>query len=195
MGENNTQLFSWHWPRDDESIHPIVTSIDNTTILSIVNAAIASLPDPSRKIKELWGCQEEPDGDAGHYACNVTPIFNHNTAAGWVKAAMKISNPRDFCVVYHGQLADGTAGAQMPMRGGHSYPALYVILPPPAEDIMDHIREESDDDGDLRCPTPISFPPTKTGFQIFEQKLQKRIITQQQYLEVIPNCALGLFAE
>jgi len=50
VGENNTQLFSWHWPGDDESILPIVTSIVDTTILSIVNAAIASLPDSSRKI-------------------------------------------------------------------------------------------------------------------------------------------------
>jgi len=23
VGENNTQLFSWHWPGDDESILPI----------------------------------------------------------------------------------------------------------------------------------------------------------------------------
>jgi hypothetical protein len=55
VGENNTQLFSWHWPADDELILLIVTSIIDTTILSIVNAAIAGLPDPSRKIQELWG--------------------------------------------------------------------------------------------------------------------------------------------
>jgi hypothetical protein len=47
VGEYNTQLFSWHWPGDDESIPLIVTSIVDTTILSIVNAAIAGLPDPS----------------------------------------------------------------------------------------------------------------------------------------------------
>jgi hypothetical protein len=50
VGETNTQLFSWYWPGDDESIFPIVTSIVDTTILSIVNAAISGLPDPSRKI-------------------------------------------------------------------------------------------------------------------------------------------------
>jgi len=53
--ENNTELFSWHWPWDDESILPIVTSNFDTTILSMVNAAIARLPDPSRQIRQLWG--------------------------------------------------------------------------------------------------------------------------------------------
>jgi hypothetical protein len=36
VGENNTQRLSWHWPGDDESILLIVTSIVDTTILSIV---------------------------------------------------------------------------------------------------------------------------------------------------------------
>ena len=195
VGENNTQLFSWHWPGDDESILPIVTSIVDMTILSIVNAAIAGLPDPSRKIRELWGCLEEPNGDGGPYARNVTPIFDNNTAAGWVKAAMKLSNPTLFCVVYRGQQADGTDGAQTPMRGGRSYLPLDDILPPPAEDMIDDIGEESDDDGETRRPNPRSFPTTKTGFQKFERKLQKRIIRQQRYLEVIRNRALGLFAD
>ena len=82
VGESNTQLYSWHWPEDDDSILPIVTSIVNITILSIVNAPIAGLPDPSRSIQEFWGCLEEPNGDGGPYARNVTPIFNNNTAAG-----------------------------------------------------------------------------------------------------------------
>ena len=89
VGENNTQRFSWHWPGDDESILPIVTLIVDTTILSIVNAAMAGLPEPSRNIRELWGCLEELNGECGSYACNVTPIFDNNTAAGWVMAAMK----------------------------------------------------------------------------------------------------------
>ena len=50
VGEKHTQVFSWQWPGDDKSILPIVTSIVDTTILSILNAAIAGLPDPSRKI-------------------------------------------------------------------------------------------------------------------------------------------------
>jgi len=50
VGETNIQLFSWHWPGDDESILPIVSSIIDTTIVLIVNVAIAGLLDPSRKI-------------------------------------------------------------------------------------------------------------------------------------------------
>jgi len=108
---------------------------------------------------------------------------------------MKLSNPTLFCVVYRGQQADGTDGAQMPMRGGRSYLPLNDILPPPAEDMIDDIGEESDDDGETRCPNPRSFLTTKTGFQKFEWKLQKRIIRQQRYLEVIRKHALGLFAD
>jgi hypothetical protein len=135
--------------------------------LSIVNAAIASLPDPSRKIREVWGCLEESNGDGGPYARNVTPIFDKNTAARWVKAAMKLSSPTLFCVVYRGQQADGTDGAQTPMRGGRSYLALDDTLPPPAEDMIDDIREELDVDGEMWRPDPRSFPTTKTGFQKF----------------------------
>jgi hypothetical protein len=50
MVENNTQLFSWHWPRYDESKLLIVTSTVDTTIFSTVNSAIGGLPDTSRKI-------------------------------------------------------------------------------------------------------------------------------------------------
>jgi hypothetical protein len=32
VGENNTQLFAWHWPGDDESTLPIVTSIVDAAI-------------------------------------------------------------------------------------------------------------------------------------------------------------------
>jgi len=155
------------------------------TILSIVNAAIAGLPDPSRKIRELWGCLGEANGDGGPYARKVTPIFPNNTAGRSVKAAMKLSNPTLFCVVYRGQQAYGTDGAQMPMRGGRSYLPLDDILPRPAEDMIDDIGEESDDDGETRRPNPRSFLTTKTGFQKLQRKLQKRIIRQQRYLEVI----------
>jgi len=52
--------------------------------LSIVNAAITILPDYSRIIQELWGYRVDRNGGGGPYACNVTPIFDNNTAAGWV---------------------------------------------------------------------------------------------------------------
>ena len=31
VGVNNAQLFSWHWPGDDQSTLPIATLIVNTT--------------------------------------------------------------------------------------------------------------------------------------------------------------------
>jgi len=108
-------------------------------------------------------------------------------------AATKVSNPRLCCVVYGGQPADGTDGAQTPMRGDRSYLPLDDILPPPAENMIDDTGEESDDNGVMQRPAPRSFPTSKTGFQKFEQKLQKRIIRQQGDLEVIRNRALGLF--
>jgi len=178
VGENNTQLFSWHWPGDDESILLIVTSIVDTTILSIVNGAIPGLPDPSRNIREFWACLEEPTGDGGPYPHDITPIFNKNTAAGWVKTAMKLSNPMHFCVVDPGQQADGTDGAQTPIRGGRSNLCRDDILPPPAEYKIQDNREESDDDGETWHPNSTSCPTMKTGFQKFERTLQKRIIRQ-----------------
>jgi hypothetical protein len=99
-----------------------------------------------------------------------------------------------FCVIYCGQQVYRTDGAQMPMRGGRSYLPLDDIVPPPAEDMIDDIGEESDADDETWHPNRRSFPTTKTGFQKFEWKLQKRIIRQQRYLEVIRDCALGLFA-
>ena len=115
-----------------------------------MNAAIASLPDPSRKIQDLWGCQEEPNGDGGsHASSNVTPILDNNTAARWVKTVMKFNNPILFGIVYCGKQADGTAGSQMPMYSGCSYVPVDDILPPVAENMINDIREESDDDAEI----------------------------------------------
>ena len=52
VGGNTTHLFSWHWPGDDELILPIVTSILNRSIWSIINAATPSLRGPSTRIRE-----------------------------------------------------------------------------------------------------------------------------------------------
>jgi len=78
--------------------------------------------------------------------------------------------------MYHGQYADGTAGAQRPMRGGRSYHPQDDIFPPPAEDMINDIGEELEDDGETRRPNPCSSLMTKTALQKFELKLQKRII-------------------
>jgi len=192
--ENNTHLCSYHWPGDDELIFPIVTTIDHTTVLLIVNTAIGSLPDPSWKIRELWGCQEERYEDGGPHARNVTPIVDSNTAARWVKASIKIHNLMLCSVVYRGQQADGTSGAQTSLGGGHSYRYLDDNLSPPAEHMMDNMGEESHDDAETQCQQPWSIAMIQTGFQRFEWKHPRRIIRQQCYLEVIQNHAIGLFA-
>jgi len=46
----------------------------------------------------------------------------------------------------------------MPMPGGRSYLPVDDILPPPAEDMIDDIREESDDDGETRRANQRCFP-------------------------------------
>jgi len=121
-------------------------------------------------------------------------MIDNNTAARCVKVAMKSSNSRVFRVVHWAQQADGTDGAQTPMDAGCSYLPLDDILPPPAEDIIENIREKLDHDGEMWRPNLRIFHTTKTGFQKFEQKLQKKIIRRQRYLAVIRNHALGLFA-
>jgi hypothetical protein len=190
VGKNNIQLFSCHWPGDNESRMPIVTSIVDTTILLIMNVAIAHLPDRSRKIRQLWGCLEQRNGECSLYAHTVSTIVANNTAAGWVQAAIELSNPMLFCVMYHGQHADGTDGAQTLMRGGLSDLPLDEILPPSAEDMIDIIGDESDDDGETRRPYPRDFLTTTIGFGKFEWTLQKWIIRKQRYIEVIRNMLL-----
>jgi len=108
---------------------------------------------------------------------------------------MELNNPGHFCVIYHGQQVDSTPGAQTPMHGGRNYPPLDDILPPPAEDMIDNTGEKSDNDAEMWCPIPRCFPTTKIGFQTFRWKHQSSIIRQHQYLKVIRNCALALFAD
>lgn len=60
VGENNSQLCSWHWPGDDESILLTVTSFVNTTIVSIMSAAIAGLPDPTRQSESSGSAVRSP---------------------------------------------------------------------------------------------------------------------------------------
>ena len=107
---------------------------------------------------------------------------------------MKLSNPKLFYVVYHGQQADGTAGAQMPMNGGRSYVPLNDILPPPDEDMMYDIGEELVDEGGTQHPNPRIFPTMEGGFQKFGWIGQKRMIRHQRSHEVVRKCALGLLA-
>jgi len=108
---------------------------------------------------------------------------------------MKLSNPTLFCLVCRGQEADSTAGAQTCMHSGRSYRCLDDIVPPPADDMINDIGEESDDDGETRHTHPRGFPTTKTVLQEFQWNLQIRFIRQQRQLQFIRKCALGLFAD
>jgi len=80
------------------------------------------------------------------------------------------------------------------MHGGRSNLPLDDILPPPAEDMIDDIEEESDHDGETWYPNPRSFRKSKTGFQNFDRKLQQTITRKLRYLEVIQTRAYGLLA-
>jgi hypothetical protein len=71
-----------------------------------------------------------------------------------VKVAMKLSNPTLCCIVYRGQQADCRDGTQTPTHGARSYLPLEDILPPPAEEMIDDIWEESDDDSEMWHPNP-----------------------------------------
>jgi len=58
------------------------------------------------------------------------------------------------------------------MGGGRSNLPLDDILPPPAWDVIDDIREESDGDDETQHRNPTNFPTTTTGFKKFLQKFQ-----------------------
>jgi hypothetical protein len=120
VGENNTQLLSCQWPADDDSIQSLVTSTVNMTTLANVIGVIAGLPDTSWNFQELWSCQKNSNGEAVVYTCNGTPIFESNTFAEWVKAAMNLNGWMLFWVVYCGLQANEAAGHLLHKRGGHS---------------------------------------------------------------------------
>jgi hypothetical protein len=158
-----------------------------------MNITMTRQRDPSQKIRQLLGCWEQSIGDGGLCACNNNPSFDYNIAARWVKAGMKISKQTSFCIIYRCHHPDRTAGAQKPLSGGRSNLPLIDIIPPSAVDIINNTEDKSDD-GETWSLNARSFPMTKTLFQKFEQQLHKRIIRQQRCLEVVRNCALGLFA-
>jgi len=93
----------------------------------------------NRYFQELWGCREEPNCDSGLYTLNVTPIFENNTAARWVKAAIILSNRTLLGIGYLGQQADGIPGAPTPRSGCHNSHSLDDIMSPLAEDTIDII--------------------------------------------------------
>jgi len=51
------------------------------------------------------------------------------------------------------------------MPGGCSYLPHDDILPPPADDRINDIREDSDDDAEMLRANPRNFPITNTGEQ------------------------------
>jgi len=176
VGTIITQLFAWPWVREDALRLSIVIWIFGVAMLSIVNSAIGSLPDRRQTIRKHWGCQVESDWNGGALTSNVTLIIKNITVARWVKAALKLKNWTLCWVIYFGQLAYCTSGTQMPMCGGLRYLLLDDILPPPAKDMINDIREKSDTDADLRHPHPLRFRAIKIGFPMFSRKLQRRII-------------------
>jgi len=54
VGENNTHLFSWHWPGDDESIRSIGTSIVDTTISQSWMMQLPVCQTPAGKAESVW---------------------------------------------------------------------------------------------------------------------------------------------
>jgi len=94
--------------------------------------------------------------------------------------SVEIEQPDHRCVMYCSQQADGVAGVQMLMHGGHSYIPFDDMLPPPAKDMIDDMGEELNDDAETWHPNPRCIPTTKTGFQKSEWKLQKRTVREQR---------------
>jgi hypothetical protein len=125
-----------------------------------VNAAKTSLPDLNNKFLDLQGCWKETTGDGGQYTRNITPIFNQNTAARWVKAAMKRNQAWYVCIMFHGLQADGPASAQMSMTRGLSNLPLNDILTPTAQDMMENKNEQSADDAEMGHSNARYYPTT-----------------------------------
>jgi len=79
----------------------------------------------------------------------------------------------------------------MPKQGDRCYLPLGNNLPSAVEDMINNIKEESDDDAEIWHPNATSIPTTKLDFQMFDTKPEWMIIIQQHSHEVIRNYALG----
>jgi hypothetical protein len=118
---------------------PIVTSIVDMSILSIITVAINSLLTHRRKIHELCFCRRVLEKYRDTHSCRVTLIICNNSAAGWVDAVMKLYNPTVVYVIYHGQRADGTGAAHIPMHGCRTYISPVDIIPYQSDDMSNDI--------------------------------------------------------
>jgi hypothetical protein len=65
---------------------------------------------------------------------------------------MIFRNQPGVFVIDWSQQPDGTDGAQTSICGGLIYLPLDDILPPPAEDMIDDIGDELDEDGEMPLP-------------------------------------------
>jgi len=70
------------------------------------------------------------------------------------KGSDEINNPKLVCVSDDGDQADSTTSTQTPKHGGCTYCPQDDILRPPAEDIMEDIREESNQKAVMWCSNP-----------------------------------------
>lgn len=96
VGEINTELISWHWHGDDKLMLSIVMLISNTSISLIWNATIAGVPASRHNIRDIWVCQEEPNGDGHHHCGTITPITENHSAARCEMEAFQVTTPTLF---------------------------------------------------------------------------------------------------
>jgi len=141
----------------------------------MLTASIFSLPDPGQNIWQLWGCQEEPNADGDLYARNAASVFDNHTSAWRLQTAIELDNPTLGCCIYLAQLANGTSGAQIPTHGRRSNHPVDDILTPAANDLIDEIRAESDDDAETRHPNPTSFLMTTPGSQSLKGSFKEEL--------------------
>lgn len=81
----------------------------------------------------------------------------------------------------------------MPLHGGCCYFPRDDILELPAENVIYNIWVELYDDALLQRTNPRHFPKFKTGFHQFERRFEWSIIKPHRDINVIPNCAPGIF--
>jgi len=106
-------------------------------------------PDPDPKWRS-GTVGNTTNGEGGPHNHHFAPFFENNSAARWVKSGMRWNNPVLLCIIYRGQQANGISGAQTPIHASRSQHPLDDIHTPQADDIINQIGVESDDDAEMR---------------------------------------------
>ena len=186
----NARPFHYYWPEHDQTIDETLTAATSTTFKSVMETAIAALPNPSRKVRALWGITVEPGFCQAPAMQQATWLKDTNGVVAWIDRTKNLATRYLFCVLKRAiPDRDDTPGPS-----GRANLDQDALFPAPAE-MYQEIAEQSDDEAAAGCANPHNFPRTEKSFAVAIRKVKKRIIRQQRMLSLLETRARAYFSD